>query len=165
MMGIETEVAWTRLSYSVRRVEVSDAPNVYAVEKACFHDPYSQAYLNDLIRAQQDYFFVAADGGEIVGYAVASVKGTEGHVASVAVDPRHRRKRVGTALLSAVTAKLTAEGVKQIQLEVRKGNAGAIAFYERMGYRMISEIRRYYADAEDAWVLKRAVESSMSTDQ
>ena len=54
---------------------------------------------------------------------------------------------------------------QNIQLEVRKGNAGAIAFYERMGYRMISEIRGYYADAEDAWVLKRAVESSVSIDQ
>lgn len=162
---MESEVVRSRLSYLVRRVEVSDAPNVHAVERACFHDPYTRAYLNDLIRAQQDHFFVAADGGEIVGYAVGSVSGKEGHVVSVAVDPRHRRKRIGTALLSAVAAKLTAEGVKQIQLEVRKGNAGAIAFYERMGYRIISEIRHYYADAEDAWVLKRPVESSASLDQ
>jgi ribosomal-protein-alanine N-acetyltransferase len=165
MTKMETEVARTRLSYLIRRVEVSDANNVCAVEKACFHDPYPRAYLNDLIRAQQDHFFVAANGEEIVGYAVGSVSGKAGHVVSVAVDPRHRRKRVGTALLSAVTAKLTAEGVKQIQLEVRKGNAGAIAFYERMGYRIISEIRHYYADAEDAWVLKRPVESSAPMDQ
>ena len=153
------------MSYLVRHVEVSDAPSVYAVERACFHDPYTRGFLNDLIKTRPEQFFVAADDGEIIGYAVGSANGEEGHVVSVAVDPRHRRKQIGTALLSAVTAKLVAEGVKQIQLEVRKGNAGAIAFYERMGYRMLSEIRHYYGDGEDAWVLRRLVESSVSVDQ
>jgi ribosomal-protein-alanine N-acetyltransferase len=146
-------------------VEVSDAPGVYAVEKACFDDPYTEGLLNDLIKTQQEQFFVAADDGKIIGYAVGSANGEEGHIVSVAVDPCHRRKQVGTTLLSALTAKLTAEGIKQIQLEVRKGNAGAITFYERMGYRIFSEIRHYYDDGEDAWVLRRIVESTSSPDQ
>ena len=153
------------MSCLVRHVEVSDAPGVYAVERACFHDPYTEGLLNDLIKARQEQFFVAADNGEIIGYAVGFANGKEGHIVSVAVDPRHRRKQVGTTLLSAVTARLAAEGVKQIQLEVRKGNAGAIAFYERMGYRIFSEIRHYYDDGEDAWVLNRLVESTASLDQ
>ena len=158
-------MAWTRLSYLVRHVEALDTPNVYAVERACFHDPYPRGFLNDLIKTQQDHFFVAADNEEIIGYAVGSANGKEGHIVSIAVNPRHRRKQIGTALLSAVTAKLSAEGVQQIQLEVRKGNAGAIAFYERMGYRIFSEIRHYYTDGEDAWVLRRLVESSVSVEE
>jgi ribosomal-protein-alanine N-acetyltransferase len=153
------------LSCPVRRVEVSDAPGVYAVERACFHDPYTKGFLNDLIKTWQEQFFVATDDGEIIGYAVGSADGREGHIVSVAVDPRHRRKQVGTALLRALTAKLTAEGVKEIQLEVRKGNAGAIAFYQRMGYRITSEIRHYYGDGEDAWVLRQLTESSVFLDQ
>jgi ribosomal-protein-alanine N-acetyltransferase len=145
-------------------VEVSDAPGVYAVERSCFYDPYTEGLLNDLIKTRQEQFFVAVDDGEIIGYAVGSANSKEGHIVSVAVDPRHRRKQVGTTLLSALMAKLTAEGVKQIQLEVRKGNAGAIAFYERMGYRIHSEIRHYYDDGEDAWVLRRLIESSVSLD-
>jgi ribosomal-protein-alanine N-acetyltransferase len=141
-------------------VEVSDAPGVYAVERACFHDPYTDRLLNELIKTRQEQFFVAADDGEIIGYAVGSANGKEGHIVSVAVDPRHRRKQVGTTLVSAVTASLTAEGIRQIQLEVRKGNAGAIAFYERMGYRIFSEIRHYYNDGEDAWILRRQVQSN-----
>jgi ribosomal-protein-alanine N-acetyltransferase len=83
----------------------------------------------------------------------------------VAVDPRYRRRHIGTALLSAVTAKLLEEGIKQIRLEVRKGNAGAIAFYDHMGYRPLSEIRHYYADGEDALVLARSAESCASVRQ
>lgn len=146
------------LSYEIRQVEATDAAGIYAVERACFHDPYPSAFLNDLIEAQEDHFFVATIDGEIIGYAVASVSGEQGHVVSVAVDPRHRRRQIGTALLSAVTERLVKEGVKQIHLEVRKGNAGAISFYKQMGYQISSEIAHYYADGEDAWVLRRAVE-------
>jgi ribosomal-protein-alanine N-acetyltransferase len=153
------------LSYLVRRVQVSDAPGVYTVERACFDDPYTQGFLNDLIKTRSEQFFVAVDDGEIIGYAVGSANGREGHIVSVAVDPSHRRRQIGTALLCAVTTKLVAGGVKQIQLEVRKGNAGALAFYQRMGYRILSEIRQYYGDGEDAWVLRRLVESSVSVDQ
>jgi ribosomal-protein-alanine N-acetyltransferase len=147
------------LSYVIRRVEALDASGVYAVEKACFNDPYPFAVLSDLINKHQDRFFVASYHEEIVGYAVASANAMEGHVVSVAVDPRHRRRRIGTALLSAVSTKLVEEGIEQIRLEVRKGNAGAIAFYDQMGYTIFSEIRNYYADGEDALVLARSEES------
>jgi len=153
------------LSYQIRRVEATDAVGIYAVERACFSDPYPSAFLNDLIETQQDRFFVATNHGEIIGYAVTSISGEQGHVVSVAVDPRHRRRQMGTALLSAVTEVLLKEGVKQIHLEVRKGNAGAISFYQRMGYQIISEIRHYYADGEGAWVLSRAAESPASKGQ
>jgi ribosomal-protein-alanine N-acetyltransferase len=63
-------------------------------------------------------------------------------------------------LLSAVVGRLIQEGVGVIHLEVRKGNEPAIAFYEQMGFQKSSEIRRYYSDGEDAWVLVRRTESS-----
>ena len=153
------------MSYEIRRVEATDAVCIYAVERVCFSDPYPSAFLKDLIETQQDRFFVATNHGEIIGYAVASIGGEQGHVLSVAVDPGHRRRQIGTALLSAVTEALMKEGVKQIHLEVRKGNAGAISFYQRMGYKISSEVRHYYADGEDAWVLSRATESPASKGQ
>jgi ribosomal-protein-alanine N-acetyltransferase len=140
-------------------VEASDASRVCAVEKACFNDPYPSEVLIDLINRQQDHFFVASFREEVVGYAVATANGTHGHIVSVAVDPRHRRRRIGTALISAVTEKLAEEGIGHIRLEVRKGNVGAIAFYERIGFREFSKILRYYGDGEDALVLERSTES------
>ena len=147
------------MSYTIRLVEASDVCGIYEAERACFHDPYPLETFTDLIKAHQGHFFVASDRGDIVGYAVASANAAQGHVVSIAVDPRHRRRHIGTALLSALTAKLAEEGIRQMRLEVRKGNAGAIAFYERMGYRVFSEIRQYYADGEDALVLARSAES------
>jgi len=156
--------ARTHLSCLIRLAEASDIPGICTVERACFPDPYPSIFLDDLMKAYQAQFFVAVDNGEIIGYAVASVGGKYGHVISLAVSPHHRRKRVGTALMSALEAKLTQEGAEEIQLEVRKGNGGAISFYERWGYRPVSEIRRYYPDGEDALVFERPMESSAYRD-
>ena len=146
------------MSCLVRLVEASDIPGIYAVERACFPDPYPSVFLDDLMKSYQAQFFVAVDNGEIIGYAVASIGDRYGHVISLAVSPRYRRRRVGTALMSALEAKLTQEGAEEIHLEVRKGNGGAISFYERWGYRPVSEIRRYYPDGEDALVFERSIE-------
>ncbi len=156
--------ARTRLSCLVRLVEASDIPGIYAVERACFPDPYPSVFLDDLMKSYQAQFFVAVDNGEIIGYAVASIGDRYGHVISLAVSPRYRRRRVGTALMSALEAKLTQEGAEEIHLEVRKGNGGAISFYERWGYQPVSEIRRYYPDGEDALVFERSIESSAYRD-
>ena len=148
------------MSFLVRRVEASDAAGIHAVERACFPDPYPLALFEGLIRTEQNHFFVAVDERKIIGYVVASVNEKEGHLISVSVDPHQRRRGIGRALLSAVAANLIQEGVEQIHLEVRKGNAEAISFYERMGYKVFFEIPHYYPDGEEAWVLKRPVQSS-----
>jgi [ribosomal protein S18]-alanine N-acetyltransferase len=141
----------------IRLVRKSDAPGIYAVERACFHDPYPSIFLDDLMKAQHEHFLVALHGESIIGYAVASTVDRAGHVVSIAVDPDHRRRHVGRALLSALESRLIEEGIEQIRLEVRKGNLAAISFYKQMGYRETSQILRYYADCEDACVFERSV--------
>ncbi len=155
--------AMTRLPYAIGEVRGSDAAGVYEVERRCFPDPYPPALLEDLMRTQRNRFFVASNAGEVVGYAVATTTGRDGHIVSVAVDPDHRRQGIGTRLLSATIRRLIEDGVGQIHLEVRKSNGTAIAFYERMGFRIRSEIKRYYSDGEDAWVLVRSTERAPTT--
>ena len=150
------------MSFLIRQVEAGDLTGVYAIEKECFHDPYPIEFLEHLIKTENSRFYVATQAGRIVGYAVATASGREGHVVSVAVDPSHRRMGMGAGLLASVTCKLVEAGVDRIHLEVRKGNRSAIFFYERMGFQRFSEIKRYYPDGEDAWVLTRQAESSHS---
>jgi len=131
---------------------------VYSVEKECFDDPYPLQLLDDLVDIERNRFLIAVESGKVVGYSVGT---SNGHIVSVAVDPRHRRQGIGTRLLSAVIRQIMQDGTKEIYLEVRKGNTSAISFYERMGFRISSEIRHYYPDGEDAWVLRRPAESPL----
>ena len=60
------------------------------------------------------------------------------HVEALVVDQRHRRAGVGTALMDAATAWARARGADEIVLTVWAGNAAAEAFYQRLGYGVVS---------------------------
>ena len=60
------------------------------------------------------------------------------HVEALVVDEAHRRGGVGTALMEAATAWARARGTSEILLTVWAGNVAGEAFYERLGYRVVS---------------------------
>jgi ribosomal protein S18 acetylase RimI-like enzyme len=68
----------------------------------------------------------------------AMVPRRRAHVEALVVDLRHRRAGVGTALMEAATAWARARGATEIVLTVWSGNAEAEAFYQRLGYQVIS---------------------------
>jgi ribosomal-protein-alanine N-acetyltransferase len=84
---------------------------------------------------------------------------------NIAVDPPWRRRGIGTALLSRLIER--AGTGESYTLEVRPSNPGAIALYERFGFRSAGTRPRYYRDTgEDALIMWRtpdtAVEASAS---
>lgn len=51
-----------------------------------------------------------------------------------AVGPRWRRRGLGVALVDAVTAWAKQRDASQLELEVWEFNAGAVSFYEDIGF-------------------------------
>jgi ribosomal protein S18 acetylase RimI-like enzyme len=60
------------------------------------------------------------------------------HVEAIVVDRRHRRGGIGTALMNAAAAWARERGAAEVVLTVWAGNAAAEAFYERLGYGVVS---------------------------
>ncbi|MCP5115124.1 MAG: GNAT family N-acetyltransferase, partial [bacterium] len=52
----------------------------------------------------------------------------------LAVLPDHRRQGIGEALMGRVQADLADMGCPKLDLQVRAGNIGAVAFYRRLGF-------------------------------
>jgi ribosomal protein S18 acetylase RimI-like enzyme len=86
------------------------------------------------LAVQPELFFVADDEGRIAGTVMAGYDGHRGWLYTVAVDPRLRRRGVGTALVRHAEDALTALGCSKINLQVRASNAGVIDFYRTLGY-------------------------------
>jgi ribosomal protein S18 acetylase RimI-like enzyme len=86
------------------------------------------------LQIQRELFLVSAIGEEIAGTAMAGYDGHRGWVYCVAVDPAHRRKGIGRALMDRVERDLTRMGCRKLNLQVRKSNEEAAAFYEKLGY-------------------------------
>jgi len=97
--------------------------------------------------------WVAADGAELFGFAVAHLVADVCELESIGVAKSVRRKGIGRALLNAVTDWCSVSGAQKLELEVRSRNSSAIAFYESTG--LVREGFRpgYYRDPEDDAIL------------
>jgi ribosomal protein S18 acetylase RimI-like enzyme len=97
-----------------------------------------------------DAIFLAFDGDApcgIVGTYVEPDNTRRAQVISMWVDPAYRHKGVGKALIDAALAWNEAHGVCDVSLMVTSVNAGAIAFYERLGFRKTGVTGVYPNDA------------------
>jgi ribosomal protein S18 acetylase RimI-like enzyme len=124
---------------SVVRYRADHFAGVKALWEACFPgDPprnRAEAAIPAKI-AQADGLFFVAEGlaGEVQGTAMAGYDGHRGWLYAVAVDPRHRQRGIGRALVEHACAELAARGCGKINLQVRDGNETAAAFYEGLGF-------------------------------
>jgi [ribosomal protein S18]-alanine N-acetyltransferase len=158
-MGPERLMALRR---EVEPVEVHVVPmrrrhlrSVLRIEEQVYPRPWSQSlFLSELALRSTRAYFVARVGRDTVGYAGLMMSMEDGHVTTIAVDPRHHRVGVGTRLLLALAREAVARGAKSLTLEVRLSNKHAQELYRRFGFVPVGVRRGYYADTgEDALVM------------
>jgi ribosomal-protein-alanine N-acetyltransferase len=138
----------------IRRLIYADLPQVVAIERRAFTTPWSLAMFVLELSKPSGICLAAEVENEVVGYLVCSRYDTVWHVMNIAVDPDRRRRGIATALLAALLDRVGDDA--PVTLEVRKSNAGALALYERFGFRSAGLRPRYYADnGEDAVIMWR----------
>lgn len=141
---------------AVRTLSFSDLPQVIAIERRAFPSPWSLAMFVLELSKPSGICLAAVHGADVVGYVICARYDEAFHIMDIAVDPDHRRLGVASALLDGVIARAGEDA--NYTLEVRVSNAGAIALYERYGFRGVGTRPRYYADnGEDAIIMWRAV--------
>ena len=72
--------------------------------------------------------------GAILGSVMVGGDGHRGWLYYLAVDPGHRRRGLGRALVAAAEAWLARQGLAKAMLMVRTDNHAVQAFYGRIGY-------------------------------
>ena len=82
----------------------------------------------------RDLFYVAVAQAAVVGTVLGGYDGHRGWIYSVAVDPTHRRRGIGSALLRHLEAELRRLGCLKVNLQVRTRNLEVVAFYESLGF-------------------------------
>ena len=89
------------------------------------------------------------------GFAIGRTAAGEAELLTLAVDPAQRRRGAGRALLAAFEDRARADGAVEAVLEVAEGNAAARALYAGGGWREVGRRPGYYADGQDALVLRK----------
>ena len=121
----------------IKPIEDADIAEVIALWQRCgsarpWNDPAA-----DIARARQEAnatVLLGRDNGTLVASVLVGHDGHRGWVYYVTVDPDHRFKGYGRAIMTAAEDWLRARGIEKLQLMVRGDNAKVHAFYEQLGY-------------------------------
>jgi [ribosomal protein S18]-alanine N-acetyltransferase len=144
----------------IREFKLPDLKRVVEIEETSFDDPYPPNILRDIFNLGAG-FLVAQHDNIILGYIIFWIRfEDEGHIISLAVDKDYRRQNVGKKLVEMVTEIFKKFDMKNIKLEVRAENIGAIDFYRSTGFKEEKLIPGYYEDGEDAVVMNLPLNDS-----
>jgi len=137
------------------KMESCHVPRIAHLETVCFHDPWSEKSIASELENPLSLWLVALEGEKVVGYVGSqSVLGWT-DMMNVAVDPDYRRQGIGERLIAELIARLKAMGNECLTLEVRESNLGAIALYDKLGFREVGRRKNYYRNPrEDALILR-----------
>ena len=132
---------------------------LYDIEKQSFQrEAFTRRQIAYLLTDYNSISLVARVNGEIVAFAIGRIdvaRGTPyGHVLTLETLPSHCRKGVGEKLLGQLEALFAEKGAVESRLEVRENNVVAIALYEKLGYRKVGKLEKYYGDAHGLYFKK-----------
>jgi ribosomal-protein-alanine N-acetyltransferase len=114
----------------------------------------SAMFWNEL--AQRNFYIVALDGDELLGYAGLAATADEAWVQNIAVRRTAQRGGVGRAMLEVLLAEAGRRGSKQTLLEVAVDNAPAQRLYATYDFEPVGIRRGYYQPSNtDALVMMR----------
>ncbi len=144
-------------------MNVGHVPQIAALEKRCFTDPWSEASVASELENPLGLWLVEEREGVVAGYIGSQSVPPEADVMNVAVAPEFRRQGIASALLSALAARLAVQGIRSLTLEVRVSNAAARALYAAFGFAEIGRRKNYYLEPkEDALILRKELSDADS---
>lgn len=128
---------------------------VLRIEQQVYPRPWSQSlFTSELALRATRAYLVAKVGREVVGYAGLMMSLTDGHVTTIAVDPRWHRHGIGSRLLLGIAYEARASEATALTLEVRLSNRPAQELYKRFGFAAAGVRVGYYGDTgEDALIM------------
>ena len=139
----------------VEPMSLEDIAAVQEIEREIFLTPWPRnAYRREIAQNRMASYIVIRDGDELVGYAGLWKMHDEAHVTTVGVRKRDQGRGFGLALMLGLIDRAFALQARWVTLEVRASNYGAMALYEKLGFKVIGRRRGYYTDdGEDAVVM------------
>jgi [ribosomal protein S18]-alanine N-acetyltransferase len=147
------------LPFQLRSLRPSDIEAVMAIEKNAFPSPWQPSSFhyevteNRVANYQALTVRLGDQPARLVGYAGYWLLVDEAHISTIATHPEWRGRGLGELLLLNLLVMAYEEPAQLATLEVRRNNTVAQGLYEKYGFEVVGERRRYYQDKEDALIM------------
>ncbi len=141
----------------LREYDPRDFSALYRLDQACFPAgiSYSKTTLRYFLSLRSADCIVATESNRIVGFILTEENPPLGHVITLDVAEKFRRKGIGSALLAESEKDLALRGVRHVLLETAVNNEAGVAFWQRHGYRIEVTLKRYYLGRLDAYEMRK----------
>lgn len=134
---------------------IENIDEMLKIEKKSFVSHWNKQIFIDELSAENGYYLSAIENCKIIGYTGMRFVLDEGHITTLAVHPKFRKKGIGYQLIAKLMEEAKAKGIKKLFLEVRQSNIFAQKLYKKLGFKVIDRRREYYQNPrEDALVMK-----------
>lgn len=131
-------------------------PQVAALEKICFSDPWSENSVAGELSNPLSCWLVCVENDTVLGYVGAQTVLGETDMMNLAVIPQARRRGIAESLILNLVEELKKQDSHCLSLEVRASNAPARALYEKLGFAQVGRRPNYYRNPkEDALILRK----------
>lgn len=142
----------------------ADLAEVDRVMRAAFDPRYGEAWTSSqcagVLALPGVWLTLAEIDGGCVGFALTRLVADESELLLLAVEPRHRRRGIASALLRSVIDQARTRGALLLHLEVRAGN-DAMTLYTSNGFEKVGERPGYYRGSAgkllDAYTLQKRI--------
>ena len=141
--------------------------NICGIENESFGDPWNRQMFLDLLDSPFAVCYTAFElpppsaphserEADVAGYLIAYHVGSEIQILNIAVKKSKRHRKIATGLFGVIfeyaKTKKT-EKIEEFTLEVRPTNTGAIALYNKLGFKIDGVRRNYYRNPKEDAVL------------
>ncbi len=143
----------------IRDMTPSDVAAVFAIDCQTNDFPWTQSLFEQAVASTKKTSVIEKQG-EILGFSIVSYVVGEAELLNICIAKNQQGKKLGNTLLEHVIAQAKESENHELYLEVRAGNAVALALYEKHDFNEIGCRKDYYpmkGGREDAILMARSL--------
>lgn len=100
---------------------------------------------------------VARVESKLAGFGIMTYHQEHANLDLLAIKRDYRRMKIGTQIVQWLEKVAMTAGAFNIFVQVRARNAGAVAFYERLGFSVLDEKKGYYRGIETGLIMAKSL--------
>jgi ribosomal-protein-alanine N-acetyltransferase len=129
----------TTIPLELRTLTRRDIPDLLAIERASYSDPWGEATFDGVLRSSRSFAIAASLHGELRGYLIGEQEGGRAQILNLCVEAGARRRGVGSRLIAAVARHLRRR--QRLVAIVAEMNVAAQLFYRSRQFHAVTILR------------------------
>ena len=137
----------------IRKMLPSDYNSIYKLGAQLNINYEKLNKLDDIVNDNNQKVYVYIINNNVVGFLHITSSFDEADIVDIITSKEYRNHGIGNSLISYA---IKDNNLKKINLEVRESNKIAIEFYQKMNFKKVRIIKKYYG-TEDAFFMVKEI--------